>query len=472
MLCIDINHSINRHKYRIIQQIIKTDQPDYQEKRPSGEDAYSSDCGEYPNIISNGYISCRRPGEALQNFCKIPGHAAQRRAPPFVISTLVSMMGFRNKEHSKGIRSSHKTVSLILSRPFINTWLIAILTSLSFISTTTPLIAAPSKYYSISDGEWGDNIWSSVSNAGNNCNCVPTCNFTRDVVITHQVTVSTCSGLDIGGGANVEIRGGGNLLINSPISLSGGSTIIIGTGDTLHINGNASLTGNSSIIVNGFLVIDGNLVLNGNANICGSGDGVVNGNITGSGWCFTGVLPIELIRFDGWASEGKINLQWTTGSEVNNDYFTIEHSTDGIEFKPIGSIDGAGHSSRPTSYSFEDPSPSPGTNFYRLRQTNFDGVSTYSFTVRVNAPNMQLQASIFPNLVRTGSPLYVTIGNEFDYFDLNIFDLRGNLKYSTAYAAGADKSIAIHDHKLTSGQYILMITSGEGNKQSFRLLVQ
>ena len=377
-----------------------------------------------------------------------------------------------HKNQSVGLWNRVHSVLLKPLRQFLIPWIIAGLAGMASMTVPTPASSAPPKYYSIQDGDWEDFIWSEISSSDPSCNCLPTCNFSRDVIISHQLTASSCASLKIGGGAKVEIKNGGNLTINGPLSLSGGSTIIIGTGDTLHINGKTELTGNSSIVVNGFLVIDGNLVLNGNANICGSGDGIVMGSISGGGWCFTGVLPIELVRFEGWESAGSVSLRWTTASEVSNDYFTIEHSRDGKAFNPIGTIKGAGNSSKTTSYLFEDTSPFPGMNFYRLRQTNFDGVSSVSSIARVNVPYSELQISVSPNLLRAGNPLHVNIQGDLDFFDLKIFDLRGNLQFATAFNSGENKWIAINDHKLKSGQYILLISSGEAYRRTSRLMVQ
>ncbi len=84
-------------------------------------------------------------------------------------------------------------------------------------------------------------------------------------------------------------------------------------------------------------------------------------------------LPVELVSFDGKCDEGMIKFEWTTASETNNDYFTIEQSVDGETFKPVGYISGAGNSNYSINYQYRHESD--GAGLYRLKQTDFNGRS-------------------------------------------------------------------------------------------------
>ena len=85
------------------------------------------------------------------------------------------------------------------------------------------------------------------------------------------------------------------------------------------------------------------------------------------------VLPIELVQFSG-INEGEKNLlKWATATERNNNFFTIERSTDGDTWVDVATEYGSGNSSSLKSYSTYDPSPEKTVNYYRLRQTDFDG---------------------------------------------------------------------------------------------------
>jgi hypothetical protein len=90
-----------------------------------------------------------------------------------------------------------------------------------------------------------------------------------------------------------------------------------------------------------------------------------------------GALPIELLSFSGSVVEDVrpyAVLDWEVASQVNNDYFTIYHSTDGYEWNPISQVGGAGNSNSQMSYSSTHEDLTPGYNYYKLRQTDYDGM--------------------------------------------------------------------------------------------------
>ncbi|MGZ4033386.1 MAG: hypothetical protein ACXVP4_00870, partial [Bacteroidia bacterium] len=81
-------------------------------------------------------------------------------------------------------------------------------------------------------------------------------------------------------------------------------------------------------------------------------------------------LPIELINFSATLNENNtVDLQWTTATEINNDYFTIERSADANNFTELSKTNGAGNSTHVLNYSSVDDTPLKGTSYYRLRQT-------------------------------------------------------------------------------------------------------
>lgn len=94
-------------------------------------------------------------------------------------------------------------------------------------------------------------------------------------------------------------------------------------------------------------------------------------------------LPIELVRFVGECANGQIDLSWTTWTETNNDFFTVERSNNGTDWEIVDVIDGAGNSNEPISYEVKDDLPYGGTSYYRLRNTDFGGKVEYSDVLAV-----------------------------------------------------------------------------------------
>lgn len=102
------------------------------------------------------------------------------------------------------------------------------------------------------------------------------------------------------------------------------------------------------------------------AGVSGTGQGVIDQR-TG------GPLPIELGRFAAVSENNSVLVQWTTLTEINNDFFTIQRSADGINYEDIAYVNGAGNSQTALDYDFTDKDPLAGRSYYRLRQTDFDG---------------------------------------------------------------------------------------------------
>jgi hypothetical protein len=114
-------------------------------------------------------------------------------------------------------------------------------------------------------------------------------------------------------------------------------------------------------------------------------------------------LPVELVKFEAKCNEesGHVELTWETASETNNEYFLIERSTDALNFKQIGRIDGAGNSTEHNHYSLLDQNPPSGTIYYKLTQFDFDGRNE-TFNLQTtkcfeddNMPSVQ----VYPNIV-------------------------------------------------------------------------
>ena len=89
-------------------------------------------------------------------------------------------------------------------------------------------------------------------------------------------------------------------------------------------------------------------------------------------------LPIELLAFQVRLIDDEVQINWSTASETNNDFFTIQRSSDGKEFVDIMQLPGAGNSNEVIQYDTLDRQPLAGRSFYRLKQTDFDGTFSYS----------------------------------------------------------------------------------------------
>ena len=89
-------------------------------------------------------------------------------------------------------------------------------------------------------------------------------------------------------------------------------------------------------------------------------------------------LSIKLTSFTAVVEKSAVKLNWATATETNNEFFSIERSADGIEWKEVKRVAGAGNSEFTRNYESVDESPVAGNSYYRLKQTDFDGQKSYS----------------------------------------------------------------------------------------------
>jgi hypothetical protein len=168
-----------------------------------------------------------------------------------------------------------------------------------------------------------------------------------------------------------------------------------------------------------------------------------------------GPLPIDLLHFSATPKEGNVILDWTTASEINNDYFSIERSTDAIHFNEIARVNGAANSNQLISYQSVDEKPLKGLSYYRLRQTDFDGTTSHSNIETVMMDNMPAFDVSQPYCRE--SNLIFTVFNAPADFRVDILDISGRLIYTEVYSI-EEKQLRI-PVRFSQGLYILRLSS-------------
>jgi hypothetical protein len=173
-------------------------------------------------------------------------------------------------------------------------------------------------------------------------------------------------------------------------------------------------------------------------------------------------LPIQLISFTARLQTSVVDLNWTTMSETNNDYFTIEKSNDGIIYSLVGIQKGAGNSSEDQHYAMIDPKPFDGTSYYRLKQTDFNGNSKTFNPVAINKKNTG-SFEVFPN-PSDGQNLFVKLSGNIANKEVLVvvYDMQGKEAYSKISVTGQSEELlqAIDPtNKLAKGVYIIVATS-------------
>jgi hypothetical protein len=177
-------------------------------------------------------------------------------------------------------------------------------------------------------------------------------------------------------------------------------------------------------------------------------------------------LPIQLISFSATAQETEVKLQWSTASELNNDFFTIQRSQDAERWEDVVEVKGAGNSQVRLDYETIDGLPYSGISYYRLKQTDFDKQYSYSGVRRVEVVQT-FQLKVYPN--PSSGTFRVSTGFELHPEDLKLMNMLGQSLPVKLEADG--NSFILESNSLSPGIYILRVSKGYW-KQSVRVVIQ
>jgi FlgD Ig-like domain len=140
-----------------------------------------------------------------------------------------------------------------------------------------------------------------------------------------------------------------------------------------------------------------------------------------------GPLPLTFISFGGVLKDNEAELTWATANETNNSGFDIERSRDGKNFIAIGFIKSKGNTSAETDYSFTDAALQAGINYYRLKQTDYDGNFKYSSVIKIAYTNGNANTiTIAPNPFSNNTSISFTLPQS-QKVSIQIFDIDGRL---------------------------------------------
>jgi hypothetical protein len=167
-------------------------------------------------------------------------------------------------------------------------------------------------------------------------------------------------------------------------------------------------------------------------------------------------LPIELFDFVATAMfDGRVKLQWTTVTEINNDFFSVEHSVSDMEFVEIFQTAGAGTTTVKIEYEEIHENPDQGINYYRLKQTDFDGTFTYSKVVSATVTTLT-GTLVYPNPITEN--WYVKFsGDAGEHKLLEVFDLTG--RKLMEHQTQGEQLVELSRKGILNGSYVLRITS-------------
>ena len=167
-------------------------------------------------------------------------------------------------------------------------------------------------------------------------------------------------------------------------------------------------------------------------------------------------LPVQFYSFNADLKGRSTSLSFSTATETDNDYFTIERSGDGRTFDAIGKIQGAGNSAVKQSYAFTDENPLPRVNYYRIKQTDYNG--SYNYTEVKSVRHRISNSIITPG--KTDGILFVT--SDLKSYDVVVYNTAGQEVQRNKSLSG-DQNFSIEN--LQPGIYFVRILD-----QTFKVL--
>lgn len=185
----------------------------------------------------------------------------------------------------------------------------------------------------------------------------------------------------------------------------------------------------------------------------------------------TAPLPVELVNFSSVCNGNSVELNWTTASETNNNYFTVQRSDDGLSFRDIGTVPGSGNTTQMHSYSLTDSEPTSGITYYRLKQTDYNGQSS---TTPLIAQEQCGNGNEVVNSFASGEDLVVTIVTPASSeYTINVFDAQGKLIATNLVSANEGSNRYDLSNLFPSvGMYMINVSGASGMQYSNKVYFQ
>jgi hypothetical protein len=151
-------------------------------------------------------------------------------------------------------------------------------------------------------------------------------------------------------------------------------------------------------------------------------------------------------------------IKWATSKEVNNSYFIIESSSDGVTFTEVGRVNGQINSNTTSSYDYIDKSPSVGNMYYRIKQVDMNGDYSYSTLMSVSASANMLPLLIYPNPTSSGNTITIRLPYISADWTMKMYNVKGQIVYSGSSQGNQTEIIS---NMFAQGVYAVEATDGQ-----------
>jgi hypothetical protein len=174
------------------------------------------------------------------------------------------------------------------------------------------------------------------------------------------------------------------------------------------------------------------------------------------------LLPVNVINFTASRINVGVKLDWTTAQEINADHFTLERSSDGVNYNKMQEFPSAGNTNTERKYTHTD-ADLPGSQYvyYRLSQTDRDGRTQIIGVKKVYIGNTGFEAKVYPS-VTTGNLTLEIQGLVSEPLNIRIVDLAGRLLMQKVMPARQNR-ISLDVSRLARGMYMIQVAGSANN---------
>lgn len=173
--------------------------------------------------------------------------------------------------------------------------------------------------------------------------------------------------------------------------------------------------------------------------------------------------PVTFMDITAKQKGSGVSVDWGTSQEINNDHFEVERSADGNSgWSTVSSVAGAGNSQVQHNYNVFDANPISGNNYYRVKQVDKDGKSTFSKTVSARVDNVGTRVSVVGNPFRNN--FVVKFNGASQEVNARLMDITGKqvARETWSISNGETSKQFGNVSGLQSGIYILTVHNKTG----------
>jgi hypothetical protein len=178
------------------------------------------------------------------------------------------------------------------------------------------------------------------------------------------------------------------------------------------------------------------------------------------------ILPIQLVQFSGSLQQEQTLLTWVTSEASNTDHFIVEKSNDGRQFKSIGQVNAAAGIATASGirFTFTDAASFTGTQYYRLRSVDKEGLNNYSeiLTIKNNTAGA---ARIYPTIVPPNTFLWLQTGKQLENVTITVTDIMGRAvmqQHASVTGGNQTTSFALPWLRMIKGTYVVQVKDATG----------